>query len=669
MDEEKKGRVSSFLFSLLQGSLLPSRKVIAMIGETLVNRYQILEKIGDGGMALVYKAKDTLLNRLVAVKVLRSQFATDEKFIERFRREAQNAASLSHPNVVNIYDVGHSGETHFIVMEYVQGRNLNEIIREHQGLSEAFVTEVSSQIAEALGHAHQHEIIHRDIKPHNILITRDCRVKVTDFGIAQAMSSANLTQTGMVLGSVHYFSPEQAKGNSVGMRTDLYSLGVVMYEMLVGRLPFRGDTPISIALKQIQETPVPLRELNPSVSREMEALVLTCLAKDPLRRPESAEEIVLELEKNPANRPIVKEVDAVDEEKEVDESVAQKSTSKRRKSKKKKRSTRLYYSLVVVALFVVVLWGAQRVIPQILFPKEVIVPNIVGISRWEAEHRLGERQLLLGIDLEVYDGTVPPGYVISQDPSAGRSVKQNRVILVRVSKGAEYVSMPSVIGQSTREARLNLTQGGFILGEEEEVFAPDTPINTIVGQYPAPGETVRRGIPVNLMVSKGREPVAMINLPDFRGLPLDAVRQELNRINLKLGNAWPEYSTVYRAQQVIEQNPAPNTQVELGSLVDVVYSQGLPAAPPTSQEDSDELRRWTAESQWESAEIRIEVPSNQSQEVVILVIDDFGAREVFREVRPGGSTITRTVQGRGEGAKIQVYIGGQMSFDKFFRDL
>lgn len=263
-----------------------------MVGETLINRYEILEKVGDGGMALVYRAKDTLLNRIVAVKVLREQFAGDDEFIERFRREAQSAASLSHPNVVNIYDVGHTDSIHFIVMEYVDGQNLSDLIKTKGELSQHFVVSVAMQIATGLAHAHHHGIIHRDIKPHNILITNEGRVKVTDFGIAQAMSSVNLTQTGVVLGSVHYFSPEQARGVNVQAASDLYSLGVVMYEMIVGKQPFRGDTPISIALKQIQETPIPPRQYRPDLHRGLEQLVLQLLAKEPAQRPKSADDVV-----------------------------------------------------------------------------------------------------------------------------------------------------------------------------------------------------------------------------------------------------------------------------------------------------------------------------------------------------------------------------------------
>src|SRR5690554_2552293 len=263
-----------------------------MIGKMLVNRYEILEKIGDGGMALVYSAKDHLLNRTVGVKILRSQFADDVQFIERFRREARSAASLSHANIVNIYDVGETDEVHFIVMEFVQGDNLHDLIKQNRRFSQEFIINVGKQIAMGLAHAYYHGIIHRDIKPHNILITPEGRVKVTDFGIAQAMSATNLTQTGMVLGSVHYFSPEQATGTNVQAASDLYSLGIVLYEMIAGHPPFKGDSPISIALKHIQDNPLPLRDVRPDLDSELEDLVLKLLNKDPKKRAGNAEEVV-----------------------------------------------------------------------------------------------------------------------------------------------------------------------------------------------------------------------------------------------------------------------------------------------------------------------------------------------------------------------------------------
>ncbi|NLO65771.1 MAG: serine/threonine protein kinase, partial [Firmicutes bacterium] len=260
-----------------------------MVGEVLVSRYEIREEVGSGGMARVYRAHDLLLNRMVAVKILREQFADDSQFVERFRREARSAASLSHPNIVNIYDVGETDGVHFIVMEYVQGKNLRQLIGERQEFSQEFIVNVGKQIAMGLAHAHEHGIIHRDIKPHNILITAGGVVKVTDFGIAQAISSSDLTQTGTVLGSVHYFSPEQARGVNVQASSDLYSLGIVLYEMITGRVPFTGESAVAIALKQIQDPPPPLKR---KLNRDLERLVLQLLAKDIEKRPASAGDVV-----------------------------------------------------------------------------------------------------------------------------------------------------------------------------------------------------------------------------------------------------------------------------------------------------------------------------------------------------------------------------------------
>ena len=255
-----------------------------MTGEILGGRYSILDTIGEGGMAIVYRAKDMLLNRVVAIKVLRGQYASDSEFRERFRREAQSAAALSHPNIVNVYDVGEDSGSNYIVMEWVDGQTLNDIIMRDGRLTVDVVADYSVQILDALDHAHRSGVIHRDIKPHNILITRDGRVKVTDFGIARAASASALTEAGQVIGTVNYTSPEQARGASATAESDIYSLGVVMYEMLTGRLPFVGDTPVAVALKHVQEDALPLSVYNKAVPVEFERVVMKALAKDPQDR-------------------------------------------------------------------------------------------------------------------------------------------------------------------------------------------------------------------------------------------------------------------------------------------------------------------------------------------------------------------------------------------------
>ncbi|WP_040948595.1 Stk1 family PASTA domain-containing Ser/Thr kinase, partial [Gorillibacterium massiliense] len=267
-----------------------------MIGQTLSGRYEIIEIIGGGGMALVYRARDILLNRIVAVKVLRPQFVHDEEFIQRFRREGQSAAALSHPNIVSIYDVGQRGDIHFIVMEYVEGTTLNDLIKERAPLQVEEAVNIASQICDALDHAHSNQIIHRDIKPHNILIGRNGRVKVTDFGIARAGASSSITQTGSVVGSVHYFSPEHAKGTLAGAKSDLYSLGIVLYQMLTGKLPFSGESPVSVALKHLQENVPEPRKVNPLIPQSVENVILKAMRKNPDNRYQSAREMLADLE-------------------------------------------------------------------------------------------------------------------------------------------------------------------------------------------------------------------------------------------------------------------------------------------------------------------------------------------------------------------------------------
>lgn len=648
-----------------------------MIGETLANRYELLEKVGDGGMALVYSAKDHLLSRVVAVKVLRSQFADDEQFVERFRREARSAASLSHPNIVNIYDVGQMGSIHFIVMEYVHGRNLHDLISEHGQFPQDFVVSVGKQIAMALAHAHYHGIIHRDIKPHNILITDEGRVKVTDFGIAQAMSATNLTQTGMVLGSVRYFSPEQARGGNVQAASDLYSLGIVLYEMISGRPPFQGDSAIAIALQQIQDPPEPLRNLRPDLDAELEDLVLSLLNKNPKDRPRNAEEVVRIFQR------IERRLMAAEEGQDGDETLplpavdvrgkggwglarSQKKTKGKGKKAPQKRSKAMVFLILFLVLGALT-WAAVRIIPEILFPDDVRVPDIVGLHEMEAMRVLRGVDLVLKVDQRLFDNEVPAGHVISQDPLPGRMVKQYREIAVRISQGPEEVEMPSFIGMSLREAKVALTQAGFVEGDSEEVFDPEARPGVVLEQYPQPGEIVAKGTAVSLVLSKAAQP---FTLPDFRGQDFEAVKEQLASLGLPLGNTWPEYSTIYPAGRIIEQNPAPGSRVEQGWPIDFVYSQGVPEVPaeePRVEETPEEVQ-WIHENLWSTKEITIDVPPGPRQEIVILVIDDFGAREVYRETHQGGTRVVRTIQGRGKDARFQVYLGGRQFLDRAFQE-
>ena len=449
-------------------------------GKLLGNRYEIIEKVGNGGMATVYKATDKVLKRYVAVKILRDEFTTDEEFIKRFEVEAQSAARLTHPNIVSIYDVGVDGNLYYIVMELIQGKTLKEIILEEKGpLPWKWSVNVAIQIASALEMAHKNNIIHRDIKPHNIIITEDGVAKVTDFGIAKAVSNSTITAFGTTIGSVHYFSPEHARGGFTDAKSDLYSLGVVMYEMVTGRVPFDADTPVSVALKHMQEQPEEPIEVNPNVPIAINKIIMRALQKDTTLRYQTATEMLIDLRKalkNPNG-------DFVDD-KEYDPTAAtqiintemynnvknrdnEDQAENGKKENKLKRFIKNHKKLSIfiglILLFSLSLGGTILAL-NITNPPEVNIPNVVGMAKDEAQREVENEKLKFSIEKEEYNKDVPEGFVISQKvdgdtigdftttPSTDRKVKEGTTIKVIVSKGQEKTTVPKVIGMKQDEA-------------------------------------------------------------------------------------------------------------------------------------------------------------------------------------------------------------------------
>lgn len=553
-----------------------------LIGKLLANRYEVEAQLGGGGMAIVYKARCTFLNRDVTIKVLRPEYTSDEEFVVRFRREAQAVASLSHVNIVNVYDVGHEGNIHYIVMEYIEGNNLKEIIRERGALPVREAVDIAKQICEGLEHAHENGIIHRDIKPHNILITKGGRVKVTDFGIARAATSSTVTHSGTIVGSVHYFSPEQAKGEPTGVRSDIYSLGVVLYEMVTGKVPFEGESPIAIALKQIQEGPARPRELNPNLSPDLEKIIIRAMAKNPAQRYASAKEMYTDLS-NVFLGQISDSTKAMDADEFATQVLQAGSLGKVpnviRNSQEpiqppeKKRKLNPWAILMGIALVLGLGLGGVFALSSFMRGEEVAVPKVVGYSEEMAQAKLQDVGLRMKVR-EYRTSDQEKGTVVFQSETEGKKVKKNREILVDVSKGEELIRVPSLRGQVRDEARSTLSNLELLLGKVDSEYSEEVSEGAVVKQDPEEGTEVAKNSPVNIWLSKGPEPVN-VPVPQVEGLTVDAARKALQAAKLVLDENYPyEDSTQYEEGIIIRQEPANGTQQAEGTQVKVVVSKG-----------------------------------------------------------------------------------------------
>lgn len=569
-----------------------------MIGRQLGGRYEVLGRIGGGGMALVYKAHDILLNRYVAVKVLRQQYVNDEEFIRRFRREAQSAASLSHPNIVSIYDVGQELEVHYIVMEYVEGVTLNDVIKERAPLQVEEAVHFASQICDALDHAHVNQIIHRDIKPHNILIGKNGRVKVTDFGIARAASASSITQTGSVVGSVHYFSPEHAKGTATGAKSDLYSLGIVLYQMLTAKLPFIGESPISVALKHLQETIVEPRKVNPLIPQSVENIILKAVRKNQEERYQSAKEMQADLEtsltslrRNEAKLVFLNVDEHDDEKTRVIPAIRSTSTQNPNympiADAVEEASKKNYWigPLIWFVIFIVtisVLWFV--ILPMIKSngsPKDVEIPNVITMTKQEAEKKL-EAEGFKYIEEFQSSTVIAKDIVINQNPK-GMKVKEGAPITLFISNGIEKTKVENYKGRKWTEVLAELTNAG--IDEKSQIKMIPKSLqdekDTIVEQSPLEGTDYDpKTVIFTFTVSQGSEKIAM---PDLTGKTKQEAINTLSLLDLTL--AQPEkVGIIYKPSfqpkdKIYDQFPfKPGEDVDPGQNSIVIYiSTGDPA--------------------------------------------------------------------------------------------
>ena len=526
-------------------------------GHLLSERYRIKERIGGGGMANVYLARDIILNRDVAIKVLRLEFANDPEFIARFDREAQAATSLSHPNIVNIYDVGEEDHILYMVMEYIDGYTLKEYIQQKGPLEVEEAIEIMKQLTEAISHAHANGLIHRDIKPQNILIDRYGNVKVTDFGIAIALSATSLTQTNSILGSVHYLSPEQARGGMATKKSDIYSLGIVFFELLTGQLPFSGQSPISIALKHLQNETPSVRNINPKIPQSVENIVLKATAKDPFHRYESVYEMEEALNRalDPAymNEPVYKPpVEAGEETKAIpiitddklpyqpddeDETIVhtnkkekkeEKPKQKKQKGKQKKPLYKRKWFITLIAFLLLV--GLAAAIFALSTPKDVEIPDVVGLEYEEAKEELEKVNLKAERESIVSD-EVEEGFVVKTDPAAGRKVKERSTVTVFVSEGKEKVEFDDYVGQNFSQVERILTNAGYEVIAYDKIS--DKPVGEIITQIqPEPGsKVVPSETTVIFEVSSGPEKVSLTSLS---GMTKNEAKEYADRNNLKI---------------------------------------------------------------------------------------------------------------------------------------
>ncbi|MBR3785096.1 MAG: Stk1 family PASTA domain-containing Ser/Thr kinase [Firmicutes bacterium] len=590
------------------------------MSKLLAGRYELIEKIGEGGMAVVYKAKCRLLNRYVAIKILRPEFTKDAQFVENFKRESQAAAGLQHQNIVSVYDVGKEGNIHFIVMELIDGRPLSDLINEHGPFDYRDAMEITKQVASALSLAHKNNIIHRDVKPHNIMITKDGIAKLADFGIAKAVSSSTMVanETSRIIGSVHYFSPEQARGSYVDERSDIYSLGIVLYEMLTGQVPFDGENPVQVALMHINDEITPPSHLAHGIPPALEKLVMKATDKYQSNRYKNAEEVLEELNnidfvtkmvgksvfagsheeqrEEHRRRPERRAVEEYEEELErPEEKKVRKEKKEKREPAEKREPSELRErtgngkkKLIIGAVAVGIAFVAAII--GILFATGVLgsgveIPTVTGMEPAAAEKLLEEAGLKVERGEDVRSEDVEKGQIASQSPEAGTRAEKGDTVTIMVCIGKPTGVVPGVVGQEyDKTIEVYLEAEGYKVGSitEEE---SDAEKGEIISQDPAEGTEAEQGTKINLVISKGTD---KLNMPSLLGQTIDEAKQTLLDCGFVLGKTNYAESTVYAKNIVMDQSYPPGEKVKKGTKVDIIVSKGEPEAVPEPEPEEQE---------------------------------------------------------------------------------
>lgn len=583
----------------------------------LDSRYEIIKEIGVGGMAKVYKAKDKLLGRYVAIKILKDQYAEDEEFLKKFNNEAQSAARLSHINIVNVYDIGKdmlNGKLiQYIVMEYVEGETLKDLIDRERVLENHDIIDYSTQIAQALKSAHDSGIVHRDIKPQNILIDKYGLCKVTDFGIARVSSNATITYTSSILGTVHYISPEQAKGKIVDLKSDLYSLGAVMYEMATGKVPFDADNSVGIAVMHIQDDPIPPREINPNLSKHLNYIIMKLLKKDPTERFQNATELIEALDdeslvkgessfEDTARIPIVvpkKETykEPIEEEKEA----VYVSAGEEKVHKEKKKNPIKIWPLAILAFILV---AAVYFFSSRNKSDEIEVPTVVNLTEEQAVSQLEKRGFKANIARYAESDEYEKGKVMSQDPEASTRSKKGSIVNLVISSGRE-VTVPVLKNMNLSQAEETLKDLGLKIGTTSTDYSNTVEKDLVIRQEPTAGSSVQSGSEVNLVISVGKEDsTEIIKVGKYIGMSeQDAIATARNN-GLRVRNVDYQYSSNTEKGLVMNQSISAETEVTENSAIDFVISLGEEEKKEPSPNREVEIRL-NVESDKENYNVKI----------------------------------------------------------------
>lgn len=633
-----------------------------MIGKILGNRYEIIEKIGGGGMSIVYKAKCRVLNRYVAIKVLRDELTSDPDFVAKFKQESLSAASLAHPNIVNIYDTGIEEDIYYIVMEFVKGETLKKYIQKKGRLSEQETIKISRQVAEALKHAHTNNIVHRDIKPHNILITEEGIAKVTDFGIARAATSSTINNTSNVIGSVHYFSPEQARGGYVDDKSDIYSLGIVMYEMVTGVVPFDADNHISVAMKQIQEKPIPPSKKfkNLEISKNLEDIIMKCLEKHQSFRFQNVDELIKTfdsmnglkfIEKNdeelidsptivlPALNADLNDnneinIDIIDEnsdkafksffgeDTEVDNKNTKKNIENNKVEKKEKRKNRNITIAAVLSALVVAVIGGVIGLKAIMYVPEVTVPSLIGKDEEEAQKIIVDLGLTFKVANREFNNEYEEGKVVNQSVEEGSKLKEKYPVEVIVSKGEKVITVPNLIGRYAIEAGIILSDAGLKEGKVTESNSDSVPSGQIMDQYPESTTPANENDRVDYVVSIGPK-ITYVPMPNLLNLNVETAKLVIVQNGLTVGEVTEETSDEVEKGLVLRQSVAAGQEVAQGTSIWMTVSSGKNVEEPPVEEPGGE------EPTTGSYPLTISLPKDKEKVLVVVQKVSDGGREII----------------------------------------